>query len=85
VCRSIKLTILRDASVAVEIPNFGQTFCTQIEEDRVHEVSGLVLGYDQNVLIDSVFIKLQNGLLYYHQPFDFPTSVSGVISVYGHV
>jgi len=34
-----------------------------------------VLGYDQNVLIDSVFIKLQNGLLYYCQPFHCPTSV----------
>jgi len=34
-----------------------------------------VLGYDQNVLIDSVFIKLQNGLLYYHQPFHCPASV----------
>jgi len=34
-----------------------------------------VLGYDQNVLIDSVFIKLQNGLLYYRQPFHCPTSV----------
>jgi hypothetical protein len=34
-----------------------------------------VLGYDQNVLIDSIFIKLQIGLLYYHQPFHNPTSV----------
>ena len=47
----------------------------QIEEDWGHEVSGLMLGYDQNVLIDSIFIPLQNGLLYYHQPFDNPTSV----------
>jgi hypothetical protein len=75
VCRSIKLTSLRDASVDFGIPNFGQLFRTQIEDDWGHEVSGLVLGYDQNVLIDSVFIKLQNGLLYYHQPFHCPTSV----------
>jgi len=34
-----------------------------------------MLGYDQNVLIDSIFIELQNGLLYYHQPFHNPTSV----------
>jgi len=34
-----------------------------------------MLGYDQNVLIDSISIKLQNGLLYYHQPFHNPTSV----------
>ena len=34
-----------------------------------------MLGYNQNVPIDSIFIKLQNGLLYYHQPFHCPTSV----------
>ena len=34
-----------------------------------------MLGYDQNVLIDSIFITLQNGLLYYRQPFHNPTSV----------
>jgi len=75
VCRSIKLTSLRDASEDFGIPNFGQLFWAQIEEDWRHEVSGLVLGYDQNVLIDSIFIKLQNGLLYYRQPFHNPTSV----------
>jgi len=58
VCRSIKLTSLRDASEDLRIPNFGQLFCAQIEEDWGHEVSGLVLGYDQNVLLDSIFIKL---------------------------
>jgi hypothetical protein len=65
VCRSIKLTSLRDASVDIGIPNFGQLFRTHIEDDWGHEVRGLVLGYDQNVLMDCVFIKLQNGLLYY--------------------
>ena len=34
-----------------------------------------MLRYDQNILIDSIFIKLQNGLLYYRQPFHCPTSV----------
>ena len=58
VCRSIKLTSLRDASEDFGIPNFGQLFRAQIEEDWGHEVSGLVLGYDQNVLLDSIFIKL---------------------------
>jgi len=57
------------------MPNCGQLFRTQIEDDWGHEVSGLVLGYDQYVLIDSVFINLQNGLLYYHQQFHCPTSV----------
>jgi len=75
VCSSIKLTSLRDASEDFGIPNFGQQFRAQIEEDWGHKVSGLVLGYDQNVLLDSIFIKLQNGLLYYHQPFHNPTSV----------
>jgi len=74
-CRSIKSTSLRDASVDFGIPNFGQLLRTQIEDHWGHKVSGLVLGYDQNVLIDSLFIKLQNGLLYYRQPFHCPTSV----------
>jgi len=63
VCRGIKLTLLRNASVDFGIPNSGQLFRTQIDDDWGHEVSGLVLGYDQNVLIVTVFIKLLNGLL----------------------
>jgi len=58
VWRSIKLTSLRDASVDIGICNFGQLFGIQIEEDCGHEASGLVLGYDQNVLIDNIFIEL---------------------------
>jgi len=75
VCRSIKLTTLRAASEDFRIPNFGQLFHAQIEEDWGHEVSGLVLGYDQNVFFDSIFIELQNGLMYYRQPFHCPASV----------
>ena len=75
VCRSIKLTSLRDASEDFRIPNFGQLFHAQIEEDWGHKVSGLVFGYHQNVLLYTIFIKLQNGLLYYHQPFHNPTSI----------
>jgi hypothetical protein len=78
VFRSIKLTSLRDASEDFEIPNFGQLFRAQIEEDWGHEVSGLALRYDQNVLLDSIFIKLQNGLGYKCQPFHNPTSVEGL-------
>jgi hypothetical protein len=75
VCRSIKLTSPRDAAGDPEIPNFGQLLPAQIEEDWRHEDSGLVLGYDQNVLLDCIFIQLQNGLLYYRQPYHCPTSV----------
>jgi hypothetical protein len=75
VCRSIKLTSLRDASEDYRIPNCGLLFHAQIQVVCRHEVSGLVVRYDQNVLIDSRFIKLQNGLLYYCQPFHNPTSV----------
>ena len=74
-CSSIKLTSLRNASGDVGIVKFGKVFCAQIEEDWGHKVYGLVLGYDQNALKDSIFIKLQNGLLYYRQPFPCPTSV----------
>jgi len=75
VCRSIEFTSLRDAWKDFGIPNFGQQFHAQFEEDWKHDVWGLVLGYDQNALIDTIYIKLQNGLLYYHQPFHCPTSV----------
>ena len=57
------------------IPNFGELFHTQIEDHWGHELSGLALQYDQNVLIDCILSKLQNGLLYYCQPFHCPTSV----------
>jgi hypothetical protein len=75
VCRTIKLTSVRDASQDFGIPNFGQLFSVQNEEDWGHEVIGPVLGYDQNLHLDSVLIQLQNGLLYYHQPFHNPTSI----------
>jgi len=58
VCRSIKLASPRDASEDFGIPNFGQLFGAQIEEDWEHKVCGLMLGYDQNVVIDSILIKL---------------------------
>jgi len=60
-CRSIKLTLLRDVSVDFGIPNSGQLFHTEIADDWGHEVNGLVLGCDQNVLIDSLFINFRMG------------------------
>ena len=75
VCRSIKLTSLRDASDDFRMPNFRQLFRTWIEAEWGDKVSRLVLGYDNNVLFDSIFISLQNGLLYYRQPFHCSTSV----------
>jgi len=75
VCRSIKLSAASNASEYSGIPNNGHLFCAQNEEDRGHKVCGLVLGYDQNVLIDCIFIKLHNGLLYCSQPFHCPASV----------
>jgi len=75
VCRSIKLTSLREESEDFRIPNCGQLFLAQNEGDRGHEVCGLVLGYDQNALIDCLFNPLQNGLLYYHEPCHCSTSV----------
>jgi len=80
VCRSNKLTSLRDASVDFGIPNFGLLCHTPIEHDWWHQVSGLVLWYDQNVLIDSISSELQNGLLYYSQPFHGPASVKRLAS-----
>jgi len=68
VCRSIQLTSLRDAVVDFGIPNFVQLFYVEFEQDWGYKVSRQVLGYDQNVLTDSTFIKYQNGLLCYCQP-----------------
>jgi len=42
------------------------------------EVSGLVVGYNQNVLIESKFIQLKNGLWYYHQPLHCSTPVEHI-------
>ena len=75
VCRCIIWTSLREVLEDCGIPNFGQRLHFPIEEDCTPKVSGLMLGYDQNVLIDSIFIKLQHGLLYYRQPFHNPTSI----------
>jgi hypothetical protein len=52
-----------------------QVFRIEIEDNRGHVVSGLVLRYDQNILIDSIFVNFHNGLLYYNQLFHCPTSV----------
>jgi len=72
---SIKLMLLRIASEDVRLPIFGQLFRGQIIEDWTREVRGLVLWHDPNILSDSILSELQNGMLYYHQPFHCPTSV----------
>jgi hypothetical protein len=54
--RRIKLSSLSGASDNSGIPNFRQLFRIHIEEDWAHKVRGLVLGYDQNVLLLSIFI-----------------------------
>jgi len=74
-CTEVSNQYLWDASVDFRIPIFGPLFRTQIEDDWGHKVSYLVLGYEQNVLIHSIIITLQNGLLYYRQPIHCPTSV----------
>jgi len=74
-CRSMKLTSLRDASEGFRTHNFGQLFRAAIEEDWAQDVCGLVLGYHLNAVKVSIPITFQNGLLYCGQPFYFPTSV----------
>jgi len=75
VWRSIKWTSLRDSSEHFIMSNFGQLIHVQSEQVWGHEVWGLVLKYDLKALLDSMLIHLQNGPLYYHQPFRCPTSV----------
>jgi len=77
ICRlwgCLKLTSLGDASDDVGSPTFRQVFYAQIKEDWGHNVCGLLLRYDHNALHNSIFIKLQNRLLYYHQLFHCRTS-----------
>jgi len=72
--RSIKLSSLWGGTVDSGIPNFGQLFHVQIAEDWGHLICGLVLRYDQNVLIGSIVITQQNRLVYYSQSFHSATS-----------
>ena len=58
VCRSIKLSSLREASEDVGITLFGQLSCAHIDENWRHEDGGLVVGYDQYVLTERIFINL---------------------------
>jgi hypothetical protein len=51
--RSIKLTSLSVASEYFGISNCGELFGMQIEQDWGHKVSGLMLKYDQHVLLES--------------------------------
>jgi len=73
--RIIQQTSLRDAIVHFEIPNFGKPGLDEIREDWGYEGCRLALEYNQNVVTQSLSIKLLTGLLYYCQPFHCPTSV----------
>jgi hypothetical protein len=72
--RIINSFTLRDVSDNIGIPTFGRLFRTQAEENCRLKFCTLVVGYNQNVLIDSIFIAAQNGLLYYREQFHNPTS-----------
>jgi len=52
-----------------------QLCCPKIKEAWGHKVCRLVVGYDQDVLVDSILVKLQNGLSYYDESFHCPASV----------
>jgi hypothetical protein len=75
VCRCIKFTSLREVSEEFRNSHFGKLFHEQIEVDWGHEICRLVLWYDQNILNDGIFNKLQIELLYYHQSFHCLMSV----------
>jgi hypothetical protein len=64
VCRSINLTSLRDSSEDFVMHIFGQLFRAQLEENCGETVCGIELGYDQNILIDGIYIKHLNGVSY---------------------
>jgi len=58
-----------------EFPTLDSFSTQKIEQDLGHNVSRLVLRYDQNLLIGSRFGELWNGQLYYHQPLNDLTSI----------
>jgi hypothetical protein len=62
----------------LELPTLDSYFILKIGEDWGQKVSGLVLRYDQNVLLDSIISNLHNGLSYYCQPFHCPISVENL-------
>lgn len=64
VWRSINLTSLRDSSEDFVMHIFGKLFCAQLEEDCGDTVCGMELGYDQNILIEGIYIKHLNGVSY---------------------
>jgi len=75
VCSSIQFTLLRDASEHYTIPNIGQLFQASIEENQEYTDGRLLLRYNQNALKVSIFIILQNAVLYWYELFHSPTSV----------
>jgi len=78
VCRWIKLSLLGDVSVDNRNHKYGQLILGQIEVNLQYKVSGLELGYDQNVLLDCTFNTLHNGLFYNGQAFHSPISVESL-------
>jgi len=73
--RTMILNSISDTSNDFGISFIVLLFSVQIEEDRVHKVIGLVLGYVQNALKDNICINLQNWLLYYCQTFHYPAYI----------
>jgi hypothetical protein len=63
-CRTIRCTLLRDVPNVCRFANLEQQFQVPVEERWGQEFGWLVLGYDQNVLLNNLFIELQNRLLY---------------------
>jgi hypothetical protein len=58
VCRSIKLTSVRNTSEDFGIPNCRQRFGVHIEEDWGPKISWLMLGYYHNIFMASIYIYL---------------------------
>lgn len=74
-CRSIKLTSLNNLLKDLGMPNCGQLFCAEGQEAWAHKFRGPAVRYEQNVLNDRTFIKLQNSLSYYHPQYRSTTLV----------
>jgi hypothetical protein len=70
------MNLLRDLLEDFGYSNFVLLLTAHVDKRWGDDNSAPVLAYDRNVSKDGIFIQLQNGLSYYHQPFYCPTSVA---------
>lgn len=75
VLESDKFIILGGILVDFIVSTVSQQLHVETNEHWGHTVAGLVFSCDENILLDSIFIKLWNTLLYHYQLYQNSNSV----------